>query len=76
MDTALLREKMIKMWHAFEQGKVSATEARVHIGFARTIVETIKVEIAAAHLGPATIRPLTAREGKVLKLVAAKRKST
>jgi hypothetical protein len=74
-DTAALRAKMLKLWQLFEQGKLSATEARVHIGFARTVVETIKVEIAAAHLGPAAIRPLTARESRILKLAPNKRKA-
>ena len=54
-DTAALREKMLALWTLFEQGKLSATEARVHIGFARTLVETLKVEIAAAHLGTSSI---------------------
>ena len=65
MDSEDVREKMIKLWQSFEQGKISPTEARAHIGFARTVIDTMKVEIAAAHLlGATTIQPVTARQVK------------
>jgi hypothetical protein len=41
---------MLTLWAKFEKGEISAIEARVQIGFARTIIDTLKVEIAAAHL--------------------------
>lgn len=61
MDTSDVCEKLNNMWKAFDAGKVSANEARVHIGFARAILDTKKVEIAAAHLNMAAIPavPLT-----------------
>lgn len=49
-DTAEIRARMIKLWEQVEQRKISASEARLYISLARTILETIKVEIAAAHL--------------------------
>ncbi len=54
-DTEALRSKMLKLWETFDQGKLTATEARVHIGMARTILDTLKVEIAAAHLNSAIL---------------------
>lgn len=49
-DTGDIRQKMIDLWQKMENGKLSHAEARVHIGFARTVLDTLKVEIAAAHL--------------------------
>jgi len=49
-DTADIREKMLRLWKLVDEKKISTPEARLHIGIARTILETLKVEIAAAHL--------------------------
>lgn len=49
-DTGDVRDKMLALWKKLDQGKITHTEARVHIGFARTVLDTLKVEIAAAHL--------------------------
>jgi hypothetical protein len=49
-DTADIREKMIKLWKQLDENKITATQVRLHIGIARTILETLKVEMAAAHL--------------------------
>lgn len=49
-DTGDIRDKMMKLWGKLDKGEISHTEARVHIGFARTVLDTLKVEIAAAHL--------------------------
>jgi hypothetical protein len=57
-DTAMLREKMLGMWEKFEAGEITGTDARTHIGFARTVLETLKVEIAAAHLNLVRIPPI------------------
>lgn len=54
-DTADVREKMLKLWKQVDENKIATPEARVHIGIARTILDTIKVEIAAAHLSQAQI---------------------
>lgn len=51
LSTSDLRRRMLTLWDQFDKGKITAGEARVQIGFARTILETLKVEIAAAHLG-------------------------
>lgn len=58
-DTAGVRHKMLEMWEKFEKGDISSAEARVHIGFARATLDTLKVEIAAAHLNAAYIPPVT-----------------
>ncbi len=50
MDTEGIRQKMLSLWTSFDAGKISATQARVHIGFARSILDTFKVEVAVAHL--------------------------
>lgn len=49
-DTGEIRRKMLALWNRFDKGEIAASEARTHIGFARTVLETLKVEIAAAHL--------------------------
>jgi hypothetical protein len=46
---------MLMLWSKFEKGEVSAIEARVQIGLARTIIDTLKVEIAAAHLSQSEV---------------------
>lgn len=54
-DTAELRGKMMAIWREVDAGKISHTEARVHIGFARTVLDSLKVDIAAAHLNQGAI---------------------
>jgi hypothetical protein len=58
-DTAALRQKMLEIWDKIETGEVTAQEARVHIGIARTVLDTLKVEIAAAHLNITSIPPVS-----------------
>ena len=67
-DTVELREKILKLWHNFEEGNLSAAEARVHIGFARAVLESLKVEIAAAHIGPGAIAALGVNRRAPLQL--------
>lgn len=57
-DTTELREKVLKLWKGFDNGKITPQEARIHIGFARAVVETIKVEIASAHLNAGHMPPV------------------
>lgn len=68
VDTGDVREKMLALWKKVDQGKISHTEARVHIGIARTVLDTLKVEIAAAHLQEAAVPkvPLSTRKVKVI----------
>jgi len=54
-DTAEIRAKMLHIWKLVEARQISTTEARLHISLARTILETLKVEIAAAHLAQSRI---------------------
>ena len=54
-DTAEIRKKMLQLWKLVDDKKITTSEARLHIGIARTILETLKVEIAAAHLNQANI---------------------
>jgi hypothetical protein len=49
-STTDIRNKLLDMWDKYEKGEVDALTARVHIGFARATLDTLKVEIAAAHL--------------------------
>jgi len=41
---------MLEVWQRVDSGDIASTEARVHVGIARTILDSLKVEIAAAHL--------------------------
>lgn len=54
-DTADIRAKILDVWRQVDQKKMSASEARLHMGLARVVLETLKVEIAAAHLSQANI---------------------
>ena len=72
MDTGDVREKMMKLWAKLDQGKLTHAEARAHIGFARTILDTIKVEIAAAHLQDASV-PAVPLVGRKMKTIRASR---
>lgn len=58
-DTSEIRNKMIGLWRKFDQKKITHQEARIHIGMARAILETHKVEIAAAHLELSQISPVS-----------------
>jgi len=49
-DTADIRNKLLEIWKLVDQKKISSSEARLHISLARAVLETLKVEIAAAHL--------------------------
>lgn len=71
VDTADVRQKMLTLWQKVDQGKLSHAEARVHIGIARTVLDTLKVEIAAAHLQEANIPAVqVATKTRKPKLVA------
>jgi hypothetical protein len=65
-DTGDVREKMLALWRKLDQGKISHTEARVHIGFARTVLDTLKVEIAAAHLNDTALPKVPLKKFKVI----------
>jgi hypothetical protein len=54
-DTADIRTKLLMIWKQIDEKKISASEARLHISVARAILETLKVEMAAAHLTQAQI---------------------
>ncbi len=60
-DTADIRAKLLVIWKQIDEKKISASEARLHISVARAILETLKVEMTAAHLTQANIPavPLT-----------------
>ena len=58
-DTADIREKLLEVWRLVDEKKITATEARLHMGLARAILETLKVEIAAAHLSAQVVPPVT-----------------
>lgn len=49
-DTQDIRDKLLQVWALVDQKKISAAEARLHIGLARTVLETLKVECTFAHL--------------------------
>ena len=49
-DTAQIRAKMLRLWKQVDAKQINASEVRLHISLARVILETLKVEIAMAHL--------------------------
>jgi hypothetical protein len=49
-DTAGIRLKLLEIWKQIDEKKISSSEARLHISVARAILDTLKVEMAAAHL--------------------------
>lgn len=58
-DTADIRAKLLLVWRLVDEKKITTQEARLHIGLARAIMDTLKVEIAAAHLTQQSIPPVT-----------------
>jgi hypothetical protein len=54
-NTADIRAKLLLIWKQIDEKKISAAEARLHISVARAILETLKVEMAAAHIAQAQI---------------------
>ncbi len=54
-DTQDIRNRLLQVWKAVDEKKITTSEARLHIGLARAILDTLKVEIAAAHLSQAQI---------------------
>ena len=66
-DTADIRAKMLKLWKLLDYNKITATQVRLHIGIARVILETLKVEMAAAHLNKSTIDPVSVESIRLLR---------
>ena len=71
-DTQELRQKLIQVSEKFERGEISATEARVMIGAARGILDTLKVEIAAAHLNMGHVPPVALGRAKPAPVMGKK----
>jgi hypothetical protein len=49
-DTADIRAKLLEIWKRIDEKSISSSEARLHISVARAVLDTLKVEMAAAHL--------------------------
>ena len=49
-DTSDIRAKLLEIWKQVDDKSISLAEARLHISVARAVLDTLKVEIAAAHL--------------------------
>jgi hypothetical protein len=49
-ETSDIRIKLLEIWKQIDEKKISSSEARLHIAVARAILDTLKVEMAAAHL--------------------------
>lgn len=64
-NTADIRQRLLEIWRLVDEKKISAAEARLHISLARAVLETMKVEIAAAHLAQASIAPVMLGSGRV-----------
>ena len=71
-NTTALIDRIQSLWDKFDAGGLSATEARTHIGFARTILDAKKVEIAAAHLNVGQVPPV-ALSTKPLRAITGKK---
>jgi hypothetical protein len=57
-DTADIRAKLLEIWKLIDAKQISASEARLHISLARAVLETMKIEIAYAHLTQTQIPPM------------------
>ena len=58
-NTGDVRRKLLDVWRQVDEKSISASEARLHISLARAVLETLKVEIAAAHLTQSNIPSIT-----------------
>lgn len=58
-DTADIRAKLLDIWKKIDEKKISSAEARLHISVARAVLDTLKVEMAAAHLARSDIPPVS-----------------
>lgn len=67
-DTTELAARVNQLWDMFSNKKLTSQEARTHIGFARTLLEAKKVEIAAAHLNAGNVPPVTLGASKVVAI--------
>jgi len=64
-STADIRKKLLEVWRLVDEKKMSLSEARVHIQMARGLLDSIKVEIAMAHLSQ-VIAPITLGKGPTI----------
>jgi hypothetical protein len=62
-DTADIRIKLLEIWKQIDEKKISSSEARLHISVARAILDTLKVEMAAAHLAQQSIPSVSILSG-------------
>lgn len=68
-DTADIRAKLLDLWKKIDDKSISASEARLHISVARAVLETLKVEMTAAHLTQSQIPPVALGSSKSLSLL-------
>jgi hypothetical protein len=71
-DTADVRNKLLEIWKLVDEHKISSSEARLHISLARAVLETLKVEITAAHLAQERIPPVLVRSHRTLPIPEAR----
>lgn len=71
-DTADIREKLLRVWKQVDEKKISLGDARLQISLARAVLETLKVEIAAAHLSQANIPSVSLSKQDFRPLVVRK----
>jgi len=64
-DTADIRAKLLDIWKQIDEKKISSSEARLHISVARAILDTLKVEMAAAHLAQTQIPSVPIISGRM-----------
>ena len=63
-NTIDLRQKLLGLWEKFEKGDMDSQEAKTHIGFAKTTIDSMKLEIAAASvMGSNIIEPIKLFDG-------------
>jgi len=67
-DTSDIRTKLLEIWKLVDEKKISGTEARLHIGVARAVLETLKVESASAHLAQAQVPAVPVGKADVVTL--------
>lgn len=68
-DTAAIRAKLLTIWQQIDEKSITSSEARLHISVARAILDTLKVEMMAAHLAQSQIPPVSLGSSKAVAML-------
>lgn len=69
-DTADLREMLLKDLDGLRAGEIAVSDARARAALAKTIVDTLKVELDAASAGSQTFVPVMLSRKREIRAAA------